>query len=183
VAHVHRTVGAHGGDPAALFLMGHSAGAHLAAHVALDTAVLAREGVPAAAVCGVIPVSGAALDLTDRPSVRGDYDYYGARFAPPGVVVPEAMPDVPMPWQRDASVVPLVRPGAPPFLVLYAGGETRALQRQAELLVAALRKAAVPVTVAVVPGQSHERIVLTLSRNDRTAGPALLRFVRETRCR
>ena len=74
-------------------------------------------------------------------------------------------------------------PGAPPFLILYAGGETRALQRQAELLAAALRKAEVPVGVTVVPGQSHERIVPTLSRMDRTAGPAILRFIRESRCR
>ncbi len=158
--------------------MGHSAGSHLAAHVALDTVALAREGVPRTALRGVIPVSGAALDLTDYASVQGDYDYYAARFAPPGFVVTKKMPETPAEWQRVASVVPLVRRGAPPFLVLYAGGETRALQRQAELLVRALRKAAVPVSVTVVPGQSHERIVPTLSRDDRTAGPAILAFVR-----
>jgi hypothetical protein len=30
----------------------------------------------------------------------------------------------------------------------------------------------------VVPGESHSRIVLTLSRDDKTAGPAILNFVR-----
>jgi hypothetical protein len=36
--------------------------------------------------------------------------------------------------------------------------------------------------VIVVPGENHERIVLTLSRSDKTAGPAILNFIQTTRC-
>ena len=57
---------ARGARPTSLFLMGHSAGAQLVTRVALDPAPLVRAGGSTALVCGVIPVSGAALDLTDQ---------------------------------------------------------------------------------------------------------------------
>ena len=40
----------------------------------------------------------------------------------------------------------------------------------------------VPSTLVTVKGSSHERIILELSREDKTAGPAILKFVRETAC-
>ena len=66
-----------GARPAALFLMGHSAGAQLVTRVALDPAPLARAGGSTALVCGVIPVSGAALDLTDQQTwdLGADLEY------------------------------------------------------------------------------------------------------------
>lgn len=183
VAWVHGHIGEYGGDPDGLFLMGHSAGAYLAASVALDPAPLERQGLSAGVVCGAIPVSGAALDLTDRETffLEDNFDYYSARFAPDRVPLDEP-PEEPFSWQREASPIRSVRADAPPFLILYAGGETEALRRQSGLLDAALRAAGAESRVVVVPGQSHERIVPTLSRDDRTAGPAMLAFVRAQRC-
>lgn len=182
-AWVRGHVAAYGGDPDALFLMGHSAGAQLATRVALDADAQAAAGLPPGAVCGAIPVSGAALDLTDRETfaLEDDFDYYSARFSDDGVARAEP-PAEPAAWQVAASPLRLVRPGAPPFLILYAGGETGALQRQSRLLDGALRGAGVESRVVVVPGQSHTRIVPTLSRDDRTAGPAVVAFVRAQRC-
>ncbi len=174
-----------GGDPNALILMGHSAGAHLATYVALDTPARQAAGLPSQSVCGVIPVSGAALDLTDRRSfeIAEDFDYYGSRFGPRGVSYGELPPDgPPSAWQADASVLPLVDSNAPPFLVMHAGGDYPALIRQAELLVAALREADVSTEYVVVPGKSHSRIIPTLSRDDQAAGPAMLRFIRGLNC-
>jgi len=184
VAWVHRHVGGYGGDPEALFLMGHSAGAQLAARVALDPDALGAVAVPAGAVCGVIPVSGAALDLTDRESfvLADNFDYYARRFGPRGAPVPKEPPAEPLAWQRDASVLPFVGAEVPPFLILYAGGESRALQRQSRLLHEALQAAGAPSELVVVPGQSHTRIVPTLSRDGRTAGPAVVAFVRGQDC-
>ncbi len=183
VAYAQARVAQHGGDPTALFLMGHSAGAYLATSVALDTTALQAHGVSAGAVCGVMPVSGAALDLADRETyaLEDNFDYYSARFAPDRVAR-ATPPETPFPWQRDASPITSVRAGAPPFLLFYAGGETRALQRQSQLLDAALRQAGVSSEIVVVPGKSHSRILPTLSRTDHTAGPALLDFVRRQRC-
>ncbi len=167
----------YGGDARNVFVMGHSAGAYLAAFAALDT-------TRALDICGVMPVSGAALDLTDRETydLEDNFDYYAHRFSPDKQAL-ETPPAEPFAWQRDASPILQIHPDAPPFLILYAGGETEALQRQSRLFDAALQSAGVESEIVVVPGQSHSRIVPTLSRDDRTAGPALLRFVRRQACR
>ncbi len=155
----------HGGRPDRIFLMGHSAGGYLAAFVGLDGPVADSSGVR-----GVICVSGAGLDLTDSLTyaLGEDPRYYAQRFRDG---------DSTEAWRRDASPVYRVHAGAPPFLILYAGGEKRALQRQARCLEQALGHAGVENTVVVVPGESHARMVLTLSRPDRTAVPAILDFI------
>ena len=173
-----------GGDPGGLVLMGHSAGAQLAARVVLDRAVQAAAGLPEGSVCGAIPVSGAGLDLTDAESFRlaDDYDFYARRFGPPGAEVPSEPPAVPADWQAAASVVSLVTPDAPPFLILHASRDYDALPRQSALLDEALVAAGVPSRVVVVPRSTHLLIVPTLSRDHRTAGPEMLAFVRGLAC-
>jgi acetyl esterase/lipase len=47
-----------GGDPGRIILMGHSAGAHIAALLAFDERYLAREGVPGASLRGFVGVAG-----------------------------------------------------------------------------------------------------------------------------
>lgn len=161
----------YGGRADCVFVMGHSAGAQLAARVALDSDA---GGASRPAICGVIGVSGAAYDLTDKPTydINDDLDWYAARFGgTPG-------------WQEAASPMQFLRRGTaarvPPFLLLYAGGEGKALQRQSQLMHDALLRAGASSSLLVVPGESHSRIVLTLSRDDKTAGPAIVNFVRST---
>ena len=168
VAWVKNHIASYGGDPARIFMAGHSAGAHLASFVALNPDVAARHALPRFA--GVICVSGAGLDLSDPETVRLDRGnaYYAKRFAGNG-----ANPN----WQQDASPSAYARSGAPPFLILYAEGETAALKRQAAHFHDILDAKHVPNRIVGVPGESHSRIVLTLSRPDRTAGPAILDFV------
>lgn len=172
VAWVHANVARFGGNPDAIFVAGHSAGGHLVTYVALDPALAAS----AAGICGVVPVSGAGLDVADARSwaLGGPGERYYAerlRGGDPGDG-----------WMRAASPIHFVRPDAPPALVLYADGESRGLQRQAWLLHQAFVDAGVPSRVVVVPGESHERILLTLSRPDKTAAPAILAFIRATPC-
>ena len=160
------SIAAYGGRPDALFLMGHSAGTHLISHVAFtaDTALRRR-------LRGVIAVSGAALDLVDPLTWKLGEDpvFYERRFrgSDPGDH-----------WRVEASAIPQLMDYAPPFLVMHAGGEKPALKRQSQLLLAALQRHGSPSSLVVVPGQNHSRIVLTLSRPDRTAGPAIEAFVR-----
>ena len=161
-----------GGDPKRLFIGGHSAGAQLAAHVALDPVPLEHYGLSPSNICGVITVSGAGFDLADQQTyaLGAPLAKYQQRFGET------------TDWQREASPVSYVRPGAPPFLILYAGGETKALQRQAQRLAEVLSTNGVPHQIVVVPGQSHTRIVPALSRPDRTAGPAIVNFIQTTAC-
>ena len=157
----------------AIVLMGHSSGAQLAARAALDPQLLPRVGVPALAIRGLIAVSGAGYDLTDQETYRlgNDPAFYAARFQ-------RGVDDVD--WRHAGSVLPLLRNAAkpPPALVIYADGETKALQRQSQLFVEALTRAGQKPTVIVAPGLSHTRIVPTLSRDDRAAGAAVLAFLR-----
>jgi arylformamidase len=172
-AWVHAHIADDGGDPRRLFIGGHSAGAPLAARVALDPAPLARYGLSPSNICGVITVSGAGLDMADQQTyaLGASPAYYQRRFG-------NGTAD----WQREASPVSYIRPGAPPFLILYAAGETKSLQRQSRRFAEVLAANSVPHQTTVIPGQSHTRIVLTLSRADETAGPAILNFIQTTMC-
>ncbi|MGI9592580.1 MAG: alpha/beta hydrolase, partial [Myxococcota bacterium] len=75
-----------GGDPEAIFLSGHSAGAQLVTRVALDRALSAERGLPR--ICGLVPVSGAGYDLADGETYElgASRRYYERRFraADPG---------------------------------------------------------------------------------------------------
>jgi arylformamidase len=58
VGWIHRSIAAHGGDPERLFLIGHSAGAYLAALLATDLRYLAAASVPLDKIRGIVAVSG-----------------------------------------------------------------------------------------------------------------------------
>lgn len=60
---VHKNIAEHGGDPKKLFVMGHSAGAQLAALICIDDRYLKAEGVPLSAVKGCVPVDGDTYDV------------------------------------------------------------------------------------------------------------------------
>ncbi len=163
---IHDHIREHGGRPDDIFLMGHSAGGYLSAFVALDTT--SPDFTP---VRGAIIVSGAGLDIADSKTYElgESRTYYEKRFRGQ---------DATEQWKTVASPVHYVTRAAPPFLILHSGGEKPALKRQAHLLEDALRQQGANVRLTVVPGESHSRIVLTLSRPDKTAGPAILEFVR-----
>jgi len=174
-AWVHTHIAAYGGDASRVFLAGHSAGAQLVTRVALDPELLKAMGLSTGIVCGVISVSGAALDLTDEKTYElGEkLSYYEKRFR-----------DVNGgdQWKQAASPVYFVGATAPPFLILYAEGEKPSLQRQSERLHVTLTKAGIQNRVVAVPAESHELILLTLSRPDKISAPAILDFIRTARC-
>lgn len=60
---VHGHARQYGGDPSAIYVMGHSAGAHLAALVCTDNRYLKAEGLPLAILKGCVPVDVAAFDI------------------------------------------------------------------------------------------------------------------------
>ena len=175
VAWVQGHIAEHGGRADRVFLMGHSAGAQLAARVATDPGWLTMTGGDPRGICGVAAVSGAAYDLGDADSYRiGFYSlYFAERFG--GSRLDGN-------WWHDASIWPWLDADDPPFLVVFATGEHQGLQRQSRLFHERLVKAGIPTTLTTVKGSSHERIILELSRADKTAGPAVLDFLRDTPC-
>jgi len=164
VSWVRGNIAARGGRPDRMFLMGHSAGTHLAAMVALATTATTP------AVQGVIAVSGAALDLADEMTYQlgADRRYYERRFKGG---------DAGTAWQRVASPIARVSAAAPPFLIMYATGESRELQHQSRLLHDALLTAGARSELRPVPGESHTRIVLALSHPKKVPAQAIVGFV------
>lgn len=175
VAFVQRQAGARGGHAGRVFLMGHSAGAQLSARVATDPAWLDAADGTVAGICGVVAVSGAGYDMGDIETYRRGTDpmYFAERFG--GSRLDGN-------WWHNASVWPWLDTADPPFLVVYGTGESASLRRQSMLLHEQLENAGVDSTLVTVKGSSHSRIVLELSRDDKTAGPAILAFVRDTAC-
>jgi acetyl esterase/lipase len=81
VAWVHKNIAKHGGDPQKIFLLGHSAGAHLVSLVATNPQYLkVHRLVPNSALAGVLAIDTASYDLvtTRTPAVRKMiYDAFG----------------------------------------------------------------------------------------------------------
>ncbi|MCA0269787.1 MAG: alpha/beta hydrolase [Bacteroidetes bacterium] len=183
VAFVRKQASRYGGNPQRLFLMGHSAGAQLAARIALDPSWLDAAGLPDRSVCGVVSVSGAGFDLTHVPSIRDDYAYFATRFAPPGFVPRRSMSSLPDPWQREASPTTFARADAPPFRLMVLRAEAETFRMQADRLNRALRQAGATTSpVEVYDGGPHSLGAVLLSRADLGIARSALRFVQTRPC-
>ena len=175
VAWVQGHIAERGGRPDRVFLMGHSAGAQLAARVATDPGWLAMTGGDPRGICGVAAVSGAAYDLGDVDSYRVGFDplYFAERFG--GSRLDGN-------WWHDASVLPWLDADDPPFLVVSATGEHRGLQRQSRLFHERLRKPASRRPCPPSRARATSASSWSSAAADKTAGPAVLNFLRDTPC-
>jgi acetyl esterase/lipase len=141
VAWVKKHVGEYGGDPAQVFVVGHSAGAYLAGLLATDARYLAAEGLSPRDLRGFALVSGffwVERVAPDRPkTVWGDEKAV---------------------WV-DASPAHHIGAGLPPILFLYADGDDAWRRDQNVEMAAALRGAGNDeVFIAEVPGRDHGSI-------------------------
>jgi acetyl esterase/lipase len=146
--------GEHGGDPERLFLMGHSAGAHLAALVALDPRYFAAAGQPVPRIAGVIGLSGPYdfLPLLE-PDVQD-------MFGPPDLY-PESQP------------INFVRADAPPMLLVQGLADETVWPKNSRNLATALTALGVPVTLKLYPKISHSDTVAALTAVLRGRAPTL----------
>lgn len=143
---------AYGGNPARVFVMGHSAGGGLAALLATDDALLARHGLPRNPVRGALLDDPAGLDMyryLQEMRYEGDQQY----------LVPFG-PD-PAGWKAQSPLYQ-IRPGLPPF-VLFIGGETfPGISRSAGRFRDRLKATGQPPTYIVQPGKHHIPMMLQL---------------------
>ncbi len=134
-----------GGDPARLYLMGHSAGAYNAAMLALDPQWLARQQLSPAAIKGLVGLSG-------------PYDFY-----------PFTSPDTRAAFghaKDPAATQPLlfVKPGAPPMLLLSGEDDTTVKPRNSLALAKALTAAGMPSKAVLLAGVDHAGTVMKLAQ-------------------
>jgi acetyl esterase/lipase len=147
----------YGADPQRLMLMGHSAGAHIAALVTLDPryfAAIAPPTAPAPHVAGVIGLSGPYDFLPlQEPDVK---DMFG-----PPPLYPESQP------------INFVRADAPPMLLVHGLKDDTVWPKNSRNLAAALQKLGVPVTLDLYPKLTHADTAAALSAPLRYRAPIL----------
>jgi acetyl esterase/lipase len=175
---VHDHIAEHGGDPKRLLVMGHSAGAQLAALVCIDDRYLKAEGLSLDIIKGCVPVDGDTYDVpaiietgeTRRrvhgqpPAKFGHREKFGNDSAK----------------HRDYSAVTHVTKdkGIPPFLILHVADHPD-VSAQAQRLGNVLKEAGVPVKVFGAKETSHTKINADLGLPDDPATKALFEFVGE----
>lgn len=173
---VHKHIAGHGGDPQRIFVMGHSAGAQLAALLCIDDRYLKAEGVPFSALKGSVPVDGDTYDIPaiietaeTRLRVHGQpMPKYGHRlkFGNDPVL------------HRDFSAVTHVAKGKgiPPFLILHVANHPD-VSAQAQRLGTVLKDAGLPVKVFGARETTHTRINAELGLPDDPATKELWAFM------
>jgi acetyl esterase/lipase len=163
----HDHANRYGGDPDTILVMGHSAGAQLAALVCTDGRYLRAEGLPLSLVKGCVPVDGDTYDvpLQIRTVDAKRAERYRIKFGD------EKM-------QKELSPVTHVAKGKhiPPFLILHVADhpETRA---QSQRLVKALQAAGVPATAYPAQGKNHATINADLGLPDDRPTQEMFRFL------
>lgn len=173
---VHKNIARHGGDPKRIFVMGHSAGAQLAALICIDDRYLKAEGVAFDVLQGCVPVDG---DTYDVPAIITTAEI---RQTVHGLPLPEFGHRVKFgndPKKHiDFSAVTHVSKGKgiPPFLILYVAGHPD-VTAQARRLEAVLKGAEVPVQAFGAKETTHVKLNADLGLPDDPATSELFKFL------
>ncbi len=160
----------HRGDPNALIIMGHSAGAHLAALLCTDDRYLKSAGVPMTSLKGCVPLDVSAYDIPKR--IHDVDDGISKTF--------KTIFDTEEAAQREVSPVHHIAKDKhiPPFLILHVASreDTKA---QAHWLASKLTEASIAARVVAAEGKTHGTISSDLGSADDPPTLELWKFLRE----
>jgi acetyl esterase/lipase len=152
---------AHGGDPARVVVMGHSAGAYNAVMLALDKRWLAAVGLNADALRGAVGLSG-PYDFYPF-DVKASIDSFGQAPDP-----------------EDTQPVAHARAGAPPLLLIHGRADRTVKPNNSISLARAMTHAGTPTHAVLLDGVSHEGLIMLFARpfsRDARALDAVLPFL------
>ena len=145
---VHDHAKEYGGDPDTIFVMGHSAGAHLAALVCTDDRYLKAEGLSLAIIEGCVPVDTAVYDVVRQIESIGP---------PRSAMYSGVFGDSES--QKELSPITHVArgKGIPPFLILHVADRPDS-KAQSGMLAGALQDAGVSAKIVPAEGKTHGTI-------------------------
>jgi acetyl esterase/lipase len=180
-AWTHKNIQKYGGRPDQIFACGHSAGGHLVALLASDESYLKNEGLNLQAIKGVIPISGVFrihdlqtlsglnLGAGEKSNITGSMRVRSARV---GMIFTNDL-DV----RKQASPISHVRPGLPPFLVIYADHDISLLPPMAKEFVSALEEKKCEVQSLEAKQRTHISILLDATTDDDPVNRAIRAFI------
>jgi acetyl esterase/lipase len=175
---VHDHIAQYGGDPNRILVMGHSAGAQLAALISIDDRYLKAEGLSLGIIKGCVPVDG---DTYDVPAIiqtaetrRSMHDLEQAKWGHRLKFGNDPAK------HRDYSAVNHVAKdkGIPPFLILHVA-EHPDTSAQAERLERVLKSAGIPAKRFAARQTDHSKLNESLGQPDDPPTKALFEFVAE----
>lgn len=173
---VHDHIAEYGGDPQRVFVMGHSAGAQLAALVCIDDRYLKAEGLSLAMIKGCVPVDG---DTYDVPAIIEVAETrWRTHGLPPAKFGHRLKFGNDPAKHKDFSAVTHVAKdkGIPPFLIIYVADHPDTTA-QAQRLGNVLREAGVPVTLYGGRDTTHTKINDDLGLPDDLGTKAVSEFL------
>lgn len=175
---VHKNISNYGGDPQRIFVMGHSAGAQLAALICTDDRYLKAEGVPFKVLKGCVPVDGDTFDL---PPIIATAEFRQMVYGLPLPTFGHRQKFGNDPRKHvDFSAVTHVARGKdiPPFLVLYVAGHPDTTA-QAQRLATVLKSADVPAKAFGARESTHNKLNADIGLPDDPATKELIEFLGE----
>jgi arylformamidase len=173
---VHGHIATRGGDPQRLFVMGHSAGAQLAALISIDDRYLKAEGLSLGIIKGCVPVDG---DTYDVPAIIETAEN---RRRAHGQAMPkfghrEKFGNDPAKHRNFSAVTHVAKgKGIPPFLIMHVA-EHPDTSAQAQRLASVLKESGIPVTVFGGRETTHNKINADIGLPDDPGTKALFEFV------
>jgi acetyl esterase/lipase len=170
----HQNAARFGGDPNSIFVMGHSAGAQLAALVCIDERFLKAEGLSLQMVKGCVPLDGDTYDVATQVKMveaaqqKPYFDSHRRKFGHEAAL-------------EDLSAVNHVTrdKGIPPFLIIHIADypESRTGLQSHLLATRLIHHGGVSATVLSVPGKTHVTLDADLGSPGDDTTTAILRFM------
>ncbi|QDT99661.1 Carboxylesterase NlhH [Gimesia aquarii] len=162
----------YGGNPDQIFLMGHSAGAHLVALVSTNPAYLKRESLSLKSIKGTILLDGAGYDISERIRTAGPTAkrLYTTIFGTDEKT-----------W-KTASPITYIheKQSIPPFLIVHVA-ERAESRRQSESLEKQLRSKGISSKVVSAQGKTHLTINREIGLSDDVPTQKILEFLKNVR--
>jgi arylformamidase len=171
---VQRNAAQYGGDPDSIFVMGHSAGAQLAALVCIDERYLQAEGLSLKMIKGCVPIDGDTYDVATQVKMvealqeKPYFDSHRRKFGHEAAL------------EELSAVNHVTRgKGIPPFLVIHIAdlpGARTGLQSHL-LATRLIHNGGVSASVLAVPGKTHTTLDADLGTAGDATTDAILSFV------